>query len=252
MKKNIILFLSLFLSTHLVFGQFFSSPEDPDYYLNRINDLGEFMDRFSRRQIPNMFDSSDANLPYLQVVSCFCFDSVRERKHEVEAFAREMVDSNITLGLHDSNYCCELTCGATYNNQNALIKLQLVMEQTADSGYCWAIANVRGEVLQMVPNRIASSMHISPADNDMHFVELFDVLESSSENILNYTCSNWSIDETSSFVALLAADKLKVKEIKDICYVFYVGGYEFRVRKINRETNNNGWLITEFKRNTNS
>lgn len=218
----------------------------PDYFWNRTKSISQFMDRFSRRDIPPMFDSTDINLPYLQVISCFFLDSVYTRKDEVMAFAKKMVDSNIVLDLHKPNYCCELECKATFKGRPTMIILALVMEQTVDSGYCWTIAQAKGKVLRLRPNRTTPTMHISPVDNDMEFVGLLEAIQSQPRDLRNYMYSQWSADETSAFLAFVSTGQMKIERIEDMRYVFYTGGYEFKVKQINRETNNNGWLIYDF------
>lgn len=245
MKNKTLLLIILFYTIPQAKGQDFQFVV-PDYYWNRTKSISQFMERFNRHDIPPMMDSSDNNLPYLQVISCFCIDSVYDRKEEVIAFACKMVDSNITLDLHKPNFCCELDCKAMFKGRPTMVTLRLVIEQTKDSGYCWSIAQAKGEVLQIRPNRMSPAMHISPVDNDMEFIELFEVLNNQPRDLLNYTYSRWAVDETSTFMAFITSRLLIIESIKDMRYVFFAGGYEFNVKRVDRETNNNGWLICNF------
>lgn len=246
--KPLLVLFFLFGFLHGAWGQALQFVV-PDYYWNRIKNISQFMERFSRREIPPTVDSNNIELPYIQVISCFCIDSVQNQKEEVVEFVRHMVDNNITLNLHAPNYYCELKCKASYLGRPTIVTMSLVMEQTADSGYCWSIAQARGEALQLIPNSTSPTMRLSPIDNDLEFNNLFEVLETHPQDLLNYTHSTLSIDETTSFMALVATKQLKIKSIDDMQYIFNVGGYEFKVRCFNRETNNNGWLIYNFTKN---
>lgn len=246
--KQLLLLLLFWGISHSAFCQALQFVV-PDYYWNRIKNISQFMDRFSRRETPPIVDSNNIDLPYIQVASCFCIDSIQNKKEDALEFVRRMVDNNVTLDLHAPNYFCELKCKATYAGQPTIITLRLVMEQAEDSGYCWSILQAKGDVLQLIPNKTAPSMHLSPIENDMEFNNLFDIFEKHPQDIINYTHSSLSVDETSSFMALVATKQLKIKSIDDMHYVFNVKGYEFRVRCINREKNNNGWLICDFTKN---
>lgn len=246
-KQITVLFFLSFCTLSCAKGQAFQFVL-PDFYCNRIKNISQFMERFSRNEIPPMIDSNDRNLPYIQVISCFLIDSIRNQKEEVLEFAQKMVDDNVTLDLHAPNYHCELDCKVKYAGRSSIVTLSLEMEQTPDRGYCWAITQAKGDVLQMLPNRVSPTMHISPVDNDMEFHDLLEILETHPEDLRNYTYSRLSVDETSIFLALVATQQLKLESIKDMRYVFQAGGYEFKVRRVDRETNNNGWLIYHFSK----
>lgn len=221
----------------------------PDFYWNRIKTLDQFINRFNRKDIPTFADSSDSNLPYLQVISCFNMDSVRNQPDDVILFAKTMVDYNVTIDRHSSNYVCEIDCAAEYNSRPCQITISLLMEQGENGGYSWSIAKAEGDVLKMIPDRSSSGMYISPVDNEMDFYELFGVFEKNPEELRNYYFPNVPINETSIFLALVASRKLKIKSFEDMRYVFYVEGYEFNVGRFDRESNNNGWLIYSFEKN---
>lgn len=220
----------------------------PDFYQNRLKTIDNFMQRFNREDVPTYLDSTYEELPYMQVVSCFCIDSVRQLQDEVIEFSHTMVDSNIQLGYSIPNYYCELDCKATFNKKKTNIILRMVVEQTPDGSFKWSIADAEGELLKASPNRISSTMRISPIDDDQFFLSLRDVLKDSPENILCYASSSWHIDQTSVFMSLIANKLLKIDSIEDMRYVFFAGGYKFVVQCIDRETNNNGWLICNFEK----
>ena len=55
------------------------------------------------------------------------------------------------------------------------------------------------------------------------------------------------MDETSVFLADVYNGLLDIEYVKDLQFVFYqVPGYVFRIKFIERATNNTGWLITSF------
>lgn len=249
MKKHIIIALTLLTCiSNLAFGQALFDFQVPDFYTNRLKTISFFMQRFNRQDIPTYLDSSDANLPYLQVISCFQIDSVKYRKDEVIEFAQHMVDSNVTLSYSMPNYYCELDCKASYKGLPTNIILRMVVDKTPQGFYTWSIADAEGEVLKIIPNRITQSMYISPVDDDQYFLSLRDALNDHPEDIRINAFSYWTIDETSTFIALVASKLLKIETIEDMQYVFDVGGYFFKVHCIDRETNNNGWLIYNFQK----
>lgn len=251
MKIRIIIIALLFLSLPFSsYGQVIQF-EIPDFYTNRIKTIDHFMERFNREDIPPFLDTTDLELPYKQIITCFNLDSVRHRKDEVMEFARIIVDSNIRLDYATPNYYCELDCKAKYDKQATDIILRMVVEKSSQDFYSWVIANAEGDVLKVTPNRTSPTMKLSPVDNERFFLGLRDVLKDHPEDILNYSMAHWPIDQTSTFFALVANGTLHIESIEDIRYVFYVGGYTFKVQCFNRETNNNGWLIYEFTKNEN-
>lgn len=244
MKKTLLVWLTILLS-HNVMGQVFSY-QVPDFFRMRIKSIDEFMDRFNREELPPLLDSNDSELPYKQIVACFNIDSVRHRANEVINFAHRMVDSNIHISFESPNYFCELLCGAKYKGHKTDIILRMIVEKS-DNGYCsWVIADAEGEELKMIPERTSSSMRLSPIDNLQDFAELQQMFQDYPKDVANYLYHRWPIDETSVFVALVSHGILKIEEIKNIEYVFCEGGYVFKVKFFNRETNNNGWLIYDF------
>lgn len=221
----------------------------PDFYTNRIKTIDHFMQRFNREDIPVFLDSTDAELPYKQIITCFCIDSVRHRGEDVIEFAHKMVNENVRLDYAMQNYYCELECSAKYGKESTTIIIRMVVEKSPQDFYSWVIADAEGEVLTVAPNRTSPKMKLSPADNERYFLDLRDVLNEHPDDILNYTFSGWTIDQTSTFMALVANKMLKMESIKNMRYVFDAGGYTFKVQCIDRESNNNGWLIYDFKKN---
>ena len=244
MKKILFLIVTVLLS-NMSFGQNFQF-QVPDFFRMRIKSIDEFMDRFSRKELPSMLDSTDSDLQYKQVVVCFCMDSVRHRADEVVEFAHYMVDNNIQLSYEEPNYYCALRCKAYYKGRETSIALQMIVEQSDRGYYSWVIAGAEGDVLRLTPERISSSMKLSPADNLQDFAELQGMLQNSPSDVANYICRGRPIDETSVFVSLVSNGFLKIEGIEDIEYVFSAGDYIFKVKFFNRETNNNGWLIYDF------
>lgn len=210
------------------------------------------MQRFNREDIPPFLDSTDVELPYKQLLTCFNLDSARYRRDEVVEFARHVVDNNIKLDYAAPNYYCELNCKAKYGKQTTDVILRMIVEKSPQDYYSWVIADAEGEVLKVSPNRTSPMMKLSPADNERYFLDLRDVLKDHPEDILNYTMSQWPIDQTSTFIALVANGMLRIESIENLKYVFYAGGYTFKVQCFDRETNNNGWLIYEFTKNEKS
>lgn len=220
----------------------------PEFYTNRIKTIDQFMERFNREETPTFLDSANPELPYMQVLSCFCIDSVRNQQNEVVEFVHRMVDSNVRLGFSVPNYFCELECNAIFNKKKTTVIMRMIIEQTQDGSYKWSIANAEGDVLRASPNRVSSNMRISPIDDDQYFLNLRDILNEHPEDISCYSYTGWTMDQTSSFMAFVANKMLKIESIKDMSYVFYIDGYEFKVRCLDRETNSNGWLICNLEK----
>lgn len=228
-------------------AQVFVEYEVPEYFTNRVKTMDEFMKRFNHRQTVQYLDSSVSDLHIQQIMSLFCFDSVRNRYEEVVDFANAMVDSNIRLSYSMPNYYCELRCHALYKKTPTEILLYMAVEHISDGDfYRWSIVGAKGDILKATPNRISSTMHLSPVDDDRNFLDLREMLEKHPEEVSAHTHTQWYADELSVFVTLVQTGMLKVDGIEDMQYVFNVGGYTFRVMCVDRKTNNNGWLIYDF------
>ena len=58
---------------------------------------------------------------------------------------------------------------------------------------------------------------------------------------------DYPLDETSVFLSDVYNGLLDIDYVKDLQFIFYqVPNYVFRIKFIERETNNTGWLITDF------
>ena len=244
-KKGVLVILIVLLSTSSVLGQAIQHGV-PDFYINRIKSIDQFMERFNRDDMPGYLDSTDADFQYKQVLSCFCFDSLRGQEQEMLEFARYIVENDIQLGYEIPNYYCELLCDATIRKSKTSIILRMVVDTTSKGYHTWAIADAEGDVLRLRPTQISSELHLSPVDNSLWFPGLRDALERHPRDVMNYGYHTRSVDQYSVFMTMIAKGLLKIENIRDMSYKFDVGRYRFTVRCINRETNNNGWLICEF------
>ena len=243
-KKEFVVLLVL-LTPLSVLGQAIQHVV-PDFYVNRIKSIDQFMERFNREDLPVFLDSTEEDLQYKQVLTCFCFDSLRGQEEDVLKFARHMVDSNVQLGYAMPNYYCELLCDATVQKHKTTILLRMVVDTTSKGYHTWAIADAEGDVLRLLPSRISSELHLSPVDNSLWFPGLRDALERHPKDVMNYGHHSRFVDQYSVFMTMIANGLLKIEDIRDMSYKFDAGGYLFTVRCINRETNNNGWLICNF------
>lgn len=244
MKKKTPLVILLLMMVYNASGQ--NLPfQVPDFFYMRIKSIDDFMQRFNRDKLPPILDSMMLD-PYEQLVTCFCLDSVSSRVNDVVEFAHYMVDNNVHLAYQDTNYHCELNCGALYMGQETSVILRMVVEKSDKGYYSWVISDAEGDVLKQIPVRSSPSMKLSPIDNLQDFSELQHMFDVAPFDVSNYICRRWTIDELSAFVALLSNGLLKITEIRDIQYIFHVGDYNFKVKFFGRETNNSGWLIYDF------
>lgn len=246
--KRIILVLVTSLFVANAMGQAITF-QVPDFFKMRIKSIDEFRERFNREKLPPFLDSTDADLAYKQVVACFYRDSVIDRANEVVEFAYKMVDNNVLLSYGDSDYYCELYCNAHYKGKKTPIIIRMSVEQDNRGYFYWVISEAEGEILRLIPEKTSPYMRLSPIDNLQDFSELQEVLHSTPADISNYVRRSFSVDQTSVFLSMVNSRLLKYDEIKDMIYVFHKGGYEFKVKFFNKETNNNGWLIYDFSKN---
>ena len=86
-----------------------------------------------------------------------------------------------------------------------------------------------------------------PDDHETNFMSLHRVTTEKDDLITCYMQKSYPLDETSVFLADVYNGLLDIEYVKDLQFVFYqVPGYVFRIKFIERETNNTGWLITSF------
>ena len=104
-----------------------------------------------------------------------------------------------------------------------------------------------GEIFKLKPSLNSDKIMLMPDDHETNFMSLHRVTTEKDDLITRYMQKSYLLDETSVFLSDVYNGLLDIEYVKDLQFIFYqVPGYVFRIKFIERETNNTGWLITSF------
>lgn len=245
--RQFLVVLIMIIGTTSVSAQvvYFDRQYDSLLFQQQVSTMDEFMDRFNGEE-QSKAESQDS-LSRLRNLFHVCNrDALELQPERWYTFLSDLAKDSVHLLYTNSNWAAIATCIVDYEGVEDTIVLVLKMEQVKGSIYKWVIAQASGQLLSLVPIKKSPHFSISPVDNDVNFISLGDITEKNGQNILCYGSSNFRIDETSVFYALVACGKLKVKYVDELIYQFDVPKYAFVVSYFNRDTDNSGWLISDF------
>lgn len=113
--------------------------------------------------------------------------------------------------------------------------------------YKWVIAKAEGDVFKLKPSLKSEKIMLMPDDHETNFMSLHRITTEKDDLISCYMQKDYPLDETSVFQSDVYNGLLDIDYVKDLQFIFYqVPNYVFRIKFIERETNNTGWLITDF------
>lgn len=249
--RPIIILLAAFLSANYCHSQILEPMDkNPLDFRLRVKQVEEFMRRFNLEEKNELFESE---LDYTKrmrynLTALFDYEILEARKGDVVEFVETVLQDSVKLHFTDSTWNAIAECSAIYENQETEVTLTLGVEHVSDYMYKWVIQDAKGKILRLPVQKENPGLKISPTDNEVNFMSLNHITTSESKNIRQYGAKGNSIDELSSFCALVYAGKLRINHVKDLSYVFHIHDYEFVVRHFMRDALNSGWLISEFRK----
>lgn len=258
MKNNMILGAIIYIicSFNHMAAQIiaFDNPE-AELQRARIGLVDEFIKQFNGHRIhPDIkdseYDSINMNLLWL-----FDHDQFVNMNQHVQDSLRaealnfiDIIKSNhININYSDSEWVAIAHCKGIVMGKQEIFDIFLTVQSRGDDMYKWVINAVEGECFNVNPKNINKNLIISPEAHETKFIALQRILKEQPYNIQLYMADNVDYDPTSVFTYLAYSGKLKIEYVEKLEFIFLqVPNYAFHIQYFDRNSNNSGWLISNF------
>ena len=222
-----------------------------ELYDSRIKLVDEFFDRFNGKEGHPDISRKDKDYRKKNLMSVFngrMFKSKEDAKFkELQNFINTVIEKNISINYSDTTWFAKAVCHGKLKGKEVDFTLYLNVEHRKEDMYKWVIAKAEGDVFKLKPSLKSEKIMLMPDDHETNFMSLHRITTEKDDLISCYIQKNYPLDETSVFLSDVYNGLLDIDYVKDLQFIFYqVPNYVFRIKFIERETNNTGWLITNF------
>lgn len=253
--QSFIIFLILILGKCQLHAQS-NLTNDLDTYIQnvRIGLVDEFFWRFNGdTSHPDIELSNDSTKRTENLIMLFDLSGFTSPKDSAFIEAQKMTEiiirDSIKINYCDTSWVALAHCKGTLENKEVKFDLFLTVEQRSSFGQKWSITQVDGDFLGIETSNNNSSIMILPDDHETNFLSLRRITSEQPQNIVRFINKNREYEKLSVFLYLIYNNKLKISYVENLEFIFtQVPGYIFHIKYLNRETNNSGWLISNFYR----
>lgn len=222
-----------------------------ELYDSRIKLVDEFFDRFNGKEGHPDISRKDKDYRKKNLMFVFngrMFKSKEDAKFkELQNFINTVIEKNISINYSDSTWFAKAVCHGKLKGKEVDFTLYINVEHRKEDMYKWVIAKAEGDVFKLKPSLKSEKIMLMPDDHETNFMSLHRITTEKDDLISCYIQKNYPLDETSVFLSDVYNGLLDIDYVKDLQFIFYqVPNYVFRIKFIERETNNTGWLITNF------
>lgn len=256
--QSLIIFLILIFGKNQLYAQSILT-NDLDTYIQdvRIGLVDEFFWRFNGdTNHPDVESSNDSIERRENLIMLFDLSRFTNSKDsafiEAQKMAEIIILDSIKINYCDTSWVALAHCKGTLENKEVDFDIFLTVEQRSTLGQKWTISQVDGDFLGIEAPNNNPSIIILPDDHETNFLSLRRITSEQPHNILLFINKNQEYEKLSTFLYLIYNNKLKIDYVENLEFIFtQVPGYMFHVKYIDRETNNSGWLISNFYRSDN-
>ena len=222
-----------------------------ELYDSRIKLVDEFFDRFNGKEGHPDISRKDKDYRKKNLMFVFngrMFKSKEDAKFkELQNFINTVIEKNISINYSDTTWFAKAVCHGKLKGKEVDFTLFLNVEHRKEDMYKWVIAKAEGDVFKLKPSLKSEKIMLMPDDHETNFMSLHRITTEKDDLISCYMQKDYPLDETSVFLSDVYNGLLDIDYVKDLQFIFYqVPNYVFRIKFIERETNNTGWLITDF------
>lgn len=233
--------------------------ENPEAELQRarIGLVDEFMKRFNGQEShpdlkPAVCDSINRNLLWLFDQEQFMNES-QQRQDSIRTEILnliEVIDSDsVKLNYSDTTWTAIAHCKGLLFGKPEKFDVFLTVQARGDDMYKWVVNAVEGDCFNISPKNASDNIIISPDAHETKFISLNRIAKEQPRNIKLFLSKNMEYDQTSVFAYLVYSGKLKIEYVERLEFIFLqVPGYAFHIQYFDRQSNNSGWLISNFYR----
>lgn len=220
-------------------------------YDSRIKLVDEFFDCFNGKEGHPDISRKDKDYRKKNLMFVFngrMFKSKEDAKFkELQNFINTVIEKNISINYSDTTWFAKAVCHGKLKGKEVDFTLYLNVEHRKEDMYKWVIAKAEGDVFKLRPSLKSEKIMLMPDDHETNFMSLHRITTEKDDLISCYMQKDYPLDETSVFLSDVYNGLLDIDYVKDLQFIFYqVPNYVFRIKFIERETNNTGWLITDF------
>ena len=222
-----------------------------ELYDSRIKLVDEFFDRFNGKEGHPDISRKDKDYRKKNLMFVFngrMFKSKEDAKFkELQNFINTVIEKNISINYSDTTWFAKAVCHGKLKGKEVDFTLFLNVEHRKEDMYKWVIAKAEGDVFKLKPSLKSEKIMLMPDDHETNFMSLHRITTEKDDLISCYMQKDYPLDETSVFLSDVYNGLLDIDYVKDLQFIFYqVPNYVFRIKFIERETNNTGWQITDF------
>lgn len=253
--KRFSLWLFLTAICFIANAQIMSNQLNKGLYASRIKLVDEFFDRFNGKEGHPDISKKDKDYRKKNLMFVFngrMFKSKEDEKYkELQNFIDTVIANKTNINYSDTTWFAKAICHGKLKGKEVDFTLYLNVEHRKEDMYKWVIAKAEGDVFKLKPSLKSDKIMLMPDDHETNFMSLHRITTEKDDLISCYMQRNYPLDETSVFLSDVYNGLLDIEYVKDLQFVFHqVPGYVFRIKFIERDTNNTGWLITSFDKVT--
>ncbi len=259
-----VIFVMLFISNSL-FSQVLTDTqkEREEIFVARIKQFNEFADRFNlktdfngnpvdsvfktkmprERMISILFDLKD---PRVQSSNNGYSEEYVNLKEE---FIDDVSKNNILLDKYSPEIIAEARARVIYRGEPRQVRLFLGQEVSGNKSVKWVLYSAKGDILNLFKTDTSMVRFIPPSSNETDFINLKRALED-TDYLRDYASKDYNPDLLTLFLYFIQAGIIKYEYVEEVVYhIIDIPGWYIKVKDLNRNELNSGWLITDLKRN---
>ena len=234
-------------------AQFIGSLINEEQERARISLVDEFMKRFNGLQDRPDITKSVEDYETKRLLALFNgkqFKSINDSTlKEAFEFIDEIQKDSTHINYTDTTWIAKVDCHGLFKKKNVTFTLYMSVENRKDDMYKWVINKAEGEIFRLLPSSISDDVFISPDAHETKFMGLKHITTGKDDYISRYLKRDKRIDLTSVFLSYVYNGLLEIDYIEDVEFIFFqVPNYIFTIKEFNRESFNDGWLISSFQK----
>lgn len=241
-----------------------SSNQNEEIFLVRTKQFTEFINRFNYKtnfngdpvdsvfaskiprdkMINSLFDLKD---PRIETSGKYYSRTFTTEKSE---FISDVVSKNILIYRYSDKIIAEAKSRILFKGVPNEIKISLSQEIVGKDMVKWVINTVNGDLFNFLKSDTAFIRFIPPSSNETDFMNLKRALED-TDYLQYYASKDYHPDNLTLFYYLVNTGAIKFDYVEEVAYhIIDIPGWSIKVKEINRNEKNSGWLITDLFRNS--
>lgn len=252
---RILSILLLFIST-VTSAQSRHAYLDLDSQKAKVGLVDEFIKRFNGIEThPNCptGDAESRKKNLLMLLDLSRYKSETDSSFvEASIMMDAVISDSVRLEYSDSTWFAIARCKGALSDKEVVFDLFLNVEHKRKDLYKWSILHARGDMFNIEPRNTGDRIMIYPDDHETNFMSLMRMTNEQPFNVRQFMAKSFNYDATSVFAYLVHSGQLKISYVEKLEFVFaQIPGYIFSIENVERNTDNSGWLITNFQKCSN-